>query len=76
LRDVDAGAVLAEGGEPGPLFMVLNGTLLVEVERESYERGAGAVVGYVDEPDARVTALTDARVVVITRADYEAALTG
>jgi len=56
--------------------MVLNGTLLVETERESYERGAGAVVGYVDEPDARVTALTDVRVVVITRADYEAALTG
>jgi hypothetical protein len=68
--------VLAEGGEPGPLFMVLNGTLLVQTELESYERGAGAVVGYVDESDARVTALTDARVVVITRADYEAALTG
>ena len=35
-----------------------------------------AVVRYVDEPDARVTALTEARVVVITRADYEAALSG
>jgi hypothetical protein len=58
------------------LFMVLHGTLLVETDVESYERGAGAVVGYVDEPDARVTALTEARVVVITRADYEAALTG
>jgi hypothetical protein len=58
------------------LFMVLHGTLLVETEIESYERGAGAVVGYIEEPDARVTALTEARVVVITRADYEAALTG
>ena len=60
----------------GSLFMVLHGTLLVEDDRESYERGAGAIVGYADEPDARVTALTEARVVVITRADYEAALTG
>ncbi|HEV2591777.1 MAG TPA: hypothetical protein VGU02_07770 [Gaiellaceae bacterium] len=58
------------------LFMVLHGTLLVETDIESYERGAGAVVGYVDEPGARVTALTEARVVVITRADYEAALSG
>ena len=56
--------------------MVLHGTLLVEAKSETYERGAGAVVGYVEEPDARVTALTDARVVVVTRADYEAALTG
>jgi hypothetical protein len=68
--------VLAEGGEPGPLMMVLHGTLLVETRHESYERGAGAVVGYVDEPEARVTALTDARVVLVSRADYEAALTG
>jgi hypothetical protein len=67
--------VLAEDGEPSPLFMVMHGTLLVELERESYERGAGAVVGYVEDAP-RVTALTDARVVVITRADYEAALTG
>jgi hypothetical protein len=58
------------------LFMVLHGTLLVETDSESYERGAGAIVGYVEEPGTRVTALTEARVVVITRADYEAALTG
>jgi hypothetical protein len=58
------------------LYMVLHGTLLVETDIESYERGAGAVVGYVEEPGAQVTALTEARVVVITRADYEAALTG
>ena len=67
--------MLAEGGEPSPLFMVLHGTLLVEVDRDSYERGAGAVVGYVED-QPRVTALTDARLVVVTRADYEAALTG
>jgi hypothetical protein len=57
------------------LLMVLHGTLCVETDLESYERGAGAVVGYVEDAP-RVTALTDARVVVITRADYEAALTG
>ena len=56
--------------------MVLHGTLLVESRIESYERGAGAIVGYADEPDAEVTALTEARIVVLTRADYEAALTG
>jgi hypothetical protein len=56
--------------------MVLHGTLLVETDSESYERGAGAIVGYVEEPGTRVTAQTEARVVVITRADYEAALTG
>jgi CRP-like cAMP-binding protein len=75
LRDVDAGDVLAEEGEPSPLFMVLHGMLLVEGEQDSYERGAGAIVGYVEDMP-RVTAVTDARVVVITRADYEAALTG
>ncbi len=67
--------MLAEDGEPSPLFMVLHGTLLVEQERESYERGAGAVVGYVEDMP-RVTALTDARVVVVSRSDYQAALTG
>lgn len=56
-------------------MLVLHGTLLVETDRESYERGAGAVVGYVEE-SPRVSALTDARVVVVTRADYEAALSG
>jgi len=72
LRDVDAGLVLAEGGEPSPLFMVLHGTLLVDDE---YERGAGAIVGYVEDMP-RVTAVTDARVVVVSRADYEAAVSG
>jgi hypothetical protein len=75
LRDVDAGDVLAESGEPSPLFMVLHGTLLVNGEHDEYERGAGAVVGYVEDRP-RVTALTDARVVVVSRADYEAAVAG
>ncbi len=72
LRDVDAGTVLAEADEPSPLFMVLHGTLLIDDE---YERGAGAIVGYVEDRP-RVTAVTDARVVVVSRADYEAAVSG
>jgi hypothetical protein len=72
--------VLVEPGEPGPLLMVLHGVLLVETPRESYERGAGGVVGYVERldgtDDIRVSALTEARLVAIDRAAYEAALTG
>lgn len=77
LRDVDAGLVLAEGGEPSPLFMVLHGTVRVEsgLAGDEYERGAGAIVGYAEDMP-RVTAVTDARVVVVSRADYEAAVAG
>ncbi len=64
--------MLAEADEPSPLFMVLHGTLLIDDE---YERGAGAIVGYVEDRP-RVTAVTDARVVVVSRADYEAAVSG
>ena len=52
--------------------MVLHGTLLIDDE---YERGAGAIVGYAEDTP-RVTAVTDARVVVVSRADYEAAVAG
>ena len=55
--------------------MVLHGTVLVESEHDEYERGAGAIVGYVEDMP-RVTAVTDARVVVVSRADYEAAVAG
>jgi hypothetical protein len=60
--------------------MVLHGVLLVETPHESYERGAGGVVGYVERLDGsegiRVTAKTDVRLVAVDHAAYEAALTG
>jgi len=72
--------VLVEAGEPAPLFLVLHGVLLIETARESYERGAGSAVGYVERldgsEDVRVTAVTDARLVAVDRAAYEAALSG
>jgi CRP-like cAMP-binding protein len=62
------------------LFMVLHGVLLVQTPIEEYERGPGAVVGDVEKldggEDVRVVAKTDARLVVVDRAAYEAALTG
>jgi hypothetical protein len=60
--------------------MVLRGVLRVETPREEYDRGAGHVVGDVEKLDGsegvRVTAATDARLVVVDRAAYQAALTG
>jgi hypothetical protein len=54
--------------------------LRVETPHEEYERGAGGVVGDVEKLDGsegvRVVALTDARLVVVDRAAYEAARTG
>jgi CRP-like cAMP-binding protein len=62
------------------LFMVLHGVLRVETPSEEYERGAGSVVGVIEKLDGsdrvRVTALTEARLVVVDRAAYQAALTG
>jgi CRP-like cAMP-binding protein len=80
--DIDEGHVLVDpDDEPvHALYMVLHGVLRVETPLESYERGAGSVVGYVEKLDGsdgvRVVALTDARLVVIDRAAYEAARTG
>lgn len=73
--------MLVEPGEPAPaLFMVLHGVLRVETPLEEYERGAGTVVGDVEKldgsEDVRVVAQTDARLVVVDRASYEAALSG
>jgi hypothetical protein len=73
--------VLVDPDEPAnALFMVLHGVLLVQTPHEEYERGAGAIVGYVERLDGsdevRVVAQTDARLVVVDRAAYEAALSG
>ena len=73
--------MLVDPDEPVPaLFMVLQGVLLVQTPHEEYERGPGAVVGNVEKLDGsehvRVVAKTDARLVIVDRAAYEAALSG
>jgi CRP-like cAMP-binding protein len=71
--------VLLEHDEPASaLFLVLQGVLRVETPTEEYERGPGHAIGYVEElgENVSVVAETDARVLVLSRADYEAALTG
>jgi hypothetical protein len=54
--------------------------LLVESARETSERGPGQVIGEWEKLDGsegvRVTAQTEARLVAVDRAAYEAALTG
>ena len=62
------------------IFLVMSGVLLVETPHESYERGAGHVLGAWEKldgsDDVRVTAQTDVRLVAVDRADYEAAVSG
>ena len=55
------------------VLLVLQGVLEVDGE----ERGPGQVVGRVERlEEVRVVALTDARVVAVDRADWQAAETG
>ena len=62
------------------LFLVMQGVLLVETPEGDDDRGPGRVVGEWEKldgsEDVRVTAKTDARLIVVDRAAYEAALTG
>lgn len=79
--ELDEGEVLWEPGrEPASLFLVLTGLLEVRTRRGADERGAGQVVGELERLDGSehvtVTALTEARVVAVDRASYEAALFG
>jgi hypothetical protein len=88
LLDVGSQLEVAEGhvlvdpdDEPvSAVFMVLHGVLRIETPGEEYERGAGSIVGDLERLDGsdgvRVTALTEARLVVVDRAAYQAALTG
>ncbi|MFZ1879719.1 MAG: hypothetical protein WAU41_06100 [Gaiellaceae bacterium] len=78
---LDEGAVLVEPETPvSGIFLVLHGVLRVESARETIERGAGQVIGEWEKLDGSdgvyVTALTEARLVAVDRAAYEAALTG
>lgn len=62
------------------LLLVMQGVLLVETPEGDEERGPGRVVGEWEKldgsDDVRVTAKTDARLIAVDRAAYEAALTG
>ncbi len=80
-REVDEGEVVWDDAhEAASLFLVLNGVLDVETRHGHDERGPGQVVGDVERldgtEDVRVVALTDARIVAVDRAAYEAALFG
>jgi hypothetical protein len=77
----DAGHVLVDDDRSASgLFLVMQGVLQVELPGESYERGAGHVVGEWEKldgsEDVRVTAQTEVRLIAVDRAAYEAALTG
>jgi CRP-like cAMP-binding protein len=77
----DEGHVLVDADHAASgIFLVLSGVLLVETPLESYERGPGHVLGEWEaldgSDDVRVTAQSDVRLVAVSRADYEAALTG
>jgi CRP-like cAMP-binding protein len=77
----DEGHVLVDADHPASgIFLVMHGVLLVETPAESYERGPGHVLGQWEtldgSEDVRVTAQSDVRLVAVSRADYEAALSG
>jgi len=73
-----AGKVLIERGKPGTgLFVVREGTLVVEAPEGMRELGPGAVIGEraLMSPDgrrtARVRALTDGVVLAVERAEVD-----
>jgi CRP-like cAMP-binding protein len=79
--ELDEGAVVWDDSHAAAsLFLVLNGLLEVETRHGRDERGPGQVVGDLERldgsEDVRVVAVTDARVVAVDRAAYEAALSG
>jgi hypothetical protein len=84
--ELDEGGVLWEpGNDPASLFLILTGLITVETRRggerrSTEERGAGQVVGELERldgsEDVRVVAQTEARVVAVDNAAYEAALYG
>jgi hypothetical protein len=79
--ELDEGAVVWDTSmDPASLFLILTGLLTVETRRGAEERGAGQVVGELERldgsEDVRVVALTEARVVAVDSAAYEAALYG
>ena len=76
--DVPAGQVLIEPGQPGTgLFVVVDGTVEVELRGKPTTLGPGEFVGELsvlveDAPrSVRVRAATDVRCLALTRADFE-----
>jgi CRP-like cAMP-binding protein len=76
--DVAAGRILIEHGQHASgLYVVLDGTVLVEAPEGSREFGAGSVIGERalfsadGKRTARVTAATDVRVAAVDRVEVE-----
>jgi len=72
------GQVLIEHGRPGTgLYVILDGTVVIDAPEGTRERGAGACVGEraLFAADglrtARVRAVTDVRVLAVDRSDFE-----
>ena len=73
---VAAGHVLIERGQPGTgLYVIVEGTVVVEAPEGTRELGPGAVVGeramFSGTRTARVQARSDLRVLVVDRAAIE-----
>jgi CRP-like cAMP-binding protein len=73
-----AGQTLIERGQPGSgVFLILEGDVVVEAPEGTRELGAGAVIGERallsadGERTARVRALTEVRVVAVTREMFD-----
>jgi CRP-like cAMP-binding protein len=73
---IDAGHVLIERGQPGTgLYVIVEGTVVVEAPEGTRELGRGAVVGergiLSGTRTARVQATSDLRVLVVDRTAVE-----
>jgi CRP-like cAMP-binding protein len=72
------GQVLIEHGKPGTgLYVILDGTVVVEAPERTRELGSGACIGERalfsadGRRTARVRAITDVRVLAVDRSDFE-----
>jgi CRP-like cAMP-binding protein len=75
---ITAGQVLIERGQPGAgLYVIVEGTVIVEAPEGTRELGPGAVIGERSllSPDGvrtgRVRAATEVRVLTIDRVEFE-----
>jgi CRP-like cAMP-binding protein len=78
-----AGQTLIERGQPGSgVFLIVDGEVVVEAPEGTRELGAGAVIGERallsedGQRTARVRALTDVRVVAVTREMFDELCSG
>jgi CRP-like cAMP-binding protein len=78
VSEIDAGHVLIERGQPGAgLYVILDGTVLVEAPEGTRELGAGAVIGERallsadGTRSARVRTTGAARVLAVDRAAFD-----